>query len=549
MNPEMHLQDRVHAALRARFWLHFWHQHIAGLSKKFPDLYSMSRSFISPASFHIFNRLCDTLVLLALAYSEYYPTTAFCPWLIDTGFVEHFFGIARQLLPNFSYAEFVKMAQHIMVRQRILESGLIRKTVERDSAVGYSFKYDPATDMRSKTPLKDQDDKIDALCPSTLSRSDLKKIIELAYKESAHICNDILFMPAPVNIPEKGITLFPLGSVAKKIARSMCSKSKENHSTGDDLESDNSSDSEGESDLDDEDEDDSLMDCPQDIDEATAAAASSSARYSALSQDLESVVNSDTALVNMDRACPSPHQLHGNDITPAESTISHSNSSARHGTLFNPESGYISTKRMIEVRNAIQSGTATKSERTVTISSRYTALEKVSDSTDMEGAINSSKRITSQEASQRLRVAQDTNTILKKEEQKKLRQIRWQSVSMQLKKDLKKVVNDIPLHLSERGVTALNDIHRGVYLIMRSSTPINKNSKTNSERFYIGQVLDIYKKGQSSRYGSVERQNTLDGLAYISLRVYLALGITVSITLSEPFGYHLRKLIYWIADI
>ncbi|TFK63713.1 hypothetical protein BDN72DRAFT_731604, partial [Pluteus cervinus] len=137
MSPSMELNERVLAALRARFWLHHWRRHITILSQRFPDLYSLARSFISAASFQIFNRLCDTLVLLALAYTEAYPSTPFCIWLIGIDFVEHFFGIARQFLPNFSYSEFIKMAQHIMVRQRILESGILKSKRERTSASGY----------------------------------------------------------------------------------------------------------------------------------------------------------------------------------------------------------------------------------------------------------------------------------------------------------------------------------------------------------------------------------------------------------------------------
>jgi hypothetical protein len=52
--------DRVLCALRARFWLHFWREHIIKMSKANPYLYSMQRSFISPARFRIFNRLYVT---------------------------------------------------------------------------------------------------------------------------------------------------------------------------------------------------------------------------------------------------------------------------------------------------------------------------------------------------------------------------------------------------------------------------------------------------------------------------------------------------------
>jgi hypothetical protein len=90
----MAVRDRVLCILRACFWLHFWREHIIMMTSKYPDLYSLQRSFISPASFRIFNRLCDTLLLLVIAYARFYPDQPFCPWLLGTEFVEHFFGLA-----------------------------------------------------------------------------------------------------------------------------------------------------------------------------------------------------------------------------------------------------------------------------------------------------------------------------------------------------------------------------------------------------------------------------------------------------------------------
>ncbi|KAJ7668271.1 hypothetical protein B0H14DRAFT_3693536 [Mycena olivaceomarginata] len=46
----------------------------------------------------------------------------------------------------------------------------------------------------------------------------------------------------------------------------------------------------------------------------------------------------------------------------------------------------------------------------------------------------------------------------------------------------------------------------------------------NGTRFYIGEILDVYKKGASSRYGSIEDSPTASGLSYLSLCVYLPLG-------------------------
>lgn len=56
-----------------------------------------------------------------------------------------------------------------------------------------------------------------------------------------------------------------------------------------------------------------------------------------------------------------------------------------------------------------------------------------------------------------------------------------------------------------------------MFVIMRSST----------NRFYIDQVLDLYKRGANSRYGSVELASSAQGLSWLSLRVYLPLQLTL----------------------
>lgn len=134
-------QQRLLSAMRARMFLHIWYQHILKLSQELPDLYSLPRSFISPASFCIFNRLCDSMLLHILAYTEYYPNHPFCPWLLGTASIEHFFGIARSLLPNFMYAELLKMIKHTMLQQRLLSSGRFTVKRERSSRAGYIMDF------------------------------------------------------------------------------------------------------------------------------------------------------------------------------------------------------------------------------------------------------------------------------------------------------------------------------------------------------------------------------------------------------------------------
>jgi hypothetical protein len=51
---------------------------------------------------------------------------------------------------------------------------------------------------------------------------------------------------------------------------------------------------------------------------------------------------------------------------------------------------------------------------------------------------------------------------------------------------------------------------------------------STKRRFYIGEVLDIYKQAASSRYGSVDDATTTSSLSYLALRVYLAAPSAIS---------------------
>ena len=178
----MSVNDRVLACLRTRFFLHIWEMHVDNMATRYPDLYSRERSFISTASHHIFKRSCDSLVLLVLAYASYYPNQLFCPWLIGTEFVEHFFGLARSLLPNFTYAELLKLLKHIMLRQHLILTGKVKATKERTSRSGYLFDYDA-------TPLTQEELE---QCRVSMPRSLLDKLVKLAHSEASQIAKQLL---------------------------------------------------------------------------------------------------------------------------------------------------------------------------------------------------------------------------------------------------------------------------------------------------------------------------------------------------------------------
>ncbi|KAJ7601957.1 hypothetical protein DFH06DRAFT_1399828, partial [Mycena polygramma] len=491
LNRTMTVANRVLAVLRARFWLHFWRAHIVQMSVKYPDLYSTTRSFISPASFHIFNRLCDSLLLLVLVYARHYQGQPFCPWLLGTDFVEHFFGLARMMLPNFTYAEFLKMVQHMAVRQRILLSGRFKEKRERTANVGYVLDFDAS-------PLTAEDRK---LAEVNLSDSDMNGLVELAFDEAALICTQLMHIPAPRPTRERPVALTPLGAPMRK----------EKSATPE------AADAESDSDPDDEELDDEEVPDPPAGDgksRAITLAAHDTARYSALCEDYDNAleeVESDPVVFGP--PAPADHSVtSGGAEEGAEAVIEplipKSEIIDGHGKL--------SIALMVQARLHWQAGTTTRSQKTLQIDSKY-ALSRISRGTGLNGDDDTEpERMTQQEASQRVRIAQDSNSELQDSKPRKDREQRWKTAAATIQKLsvlLIFCIASVLPKISAKNVHALNPLSVGTFCFM-----------WNGARFYIGEILDVYKKGASSRYGSIEDSQTASGLSYLSLRVYLALG-------------------------
>ncbi|KAJ4480786.1 hypothetical protein C8R41DRAFT_771229 [Lentinula lateritia] len=502
MNPTMSIEDRVLAAFRARFWLNFVYHHILGLTKKFPDLYSTKRSFISPPSLRIFNRLCDSLVLLVLAYSEYYPGIPFSIHNISTEFIEHFFGVARQLLPNFSYAELLKIIQHVMVRQRILESGLVNSKQSKDSASGYLFNEISDLRVPSSKPIP----------PVSITREQIDDLVRVAYNEAVHICRDILSIPAPKTpSPSKQ----PLLHVARVSAVDSTINGNEFESEPNvEYESDDEPDEDGDdNDGDDsgdelnrpvpeEDEDEDDINIQQRINYAAGITAKNTARYSVLCDDLDDILSQHN-LSNVDISLPLPSST----VVPSLASLSGPSQEAgiEFSKILNPCTSKFSVIASLNARKMWQSATVTKSERTVKLSTKFSQTMSMTENP---------KKMTPKEASHRLRIAQDHNVELQQQQKKKSRQKRW----LEAAENINKIVGSVNVlpNLGAKNVTALNPLTPQSFVLMRTA-----------QHIYIGQVLDIYKKGQNSRHGSVATATDLSGLSYLSLRVFLPLGLPI----------------------
>jgi hypothetical protein len=97
-------------AMRAYFFLNFWKSYIEETSEKTSkEWYSIARSFISIQSYNIFKSLVESLILLIISHCDYYENYPLLPWEHGTEALEHVFGIARQLIPDFTSYEFFKI--------------------------------------------------------------------------------------------------------------------------------------------------------------------------------------------------------------------------------------------------------------------------------------------------------------------------------------------------------------------------------------------------------------------------------------------------------
>ncbi|KAF8074050.1 hypothetical protein FPV67DRAFT_784077 [Lyophyllum atratum] len=484
LSRTMCVRDRILSALRARFFLDMWHKHIVKLSSTFPDLYSATRSFISPASFHIFNRLCDSLVLLAIIYSRTYPDQPFCPWLMGTDFVEHLFGLARMILPNFTYGEFLKMIKHIELRQRLLLSGKFKENRERHSASGYIMDYDA-------TPLTSDDKKLATL---SIPDADLNELVSLAFQEAFHICRDLLHIPVLLPTETTPLQLTPLGAHRKKVKPAR-KKAVDGDGSGSGSEHDPDSDSDTDSEVGDTREDLSL-------DAATATAAHDTARYSALCEDTDSLLERE-AIRNPSN--PVVVGAIGLSITTDKSaSLVLAKSELVDGT------GKLSISKMLKYRERLQSGTTVHSERSISLNPKFVAAEKERE--DAAEAGQSVPKIPMKEASHRLRIAQQLDGSLQRKQPRKDRELRWKNIAQAIRTVVKS--KELP-NLSGKNVTEIFQMKIGNYAIFRTL-----------KRTYVGEILDMYKKGASGRYGSIDKIGNASSLQAISVRVYLPLKIS-----------------------
>ena len=139
LNREISHKTRIIMVMRAYFFLNFWKSYIEKASEKTSkEWYSTTRSFISIQSYHIFKSLAESLVLLIILHRDYYEDYPLLPWEHGTEALEHVFGLARQLIPDFTAYEFFKILRRVMHCDKILRTGDFGMKKEKVSATGLS---------------------------------------------------------------------------------------------------------------------------------------------------------------------------------------------------------------------------------------------------------------------------------------------------------------------------------------------------------------------------------------------------------------------------
>lgn len=78
------------------------------------------------------------------------------------------------------------------------------------------------------------------------------------------------------------------------------------------------------------------------------------------------------------------------------------------------------------------------------------------------------------------------------------------------------ILISLAFNITGQNINSIYRLQPGNYVLM-----------STKKRFYIGEVLDIYKQAASSRYGSVEEATSASGLSYLALKVYLPLQMQI----------------------
>ena len=131
--------ERILLALRARIYLCLWERYLDNISDSPKRLYFLSREATD-----ITNFLVDGLISLIVVHRDYiegsYPLL---PWLHSTEACEHVFGLARQVVKDFTMLDFFFMLRKLEVklREAVFNADHRHQSEFKARAAGYNHTY------------------------------------------------------------------------------------------------------------------------------------------------------------------------------------------------------------------------------------------------------------------------------------------------------------------------------------------------------------------------------------------------------------------------
>lgn len=140
--------ERIHMLFRGHFFLDGWRAYITT-----HPFYTINTHFISYPLYDVLTIYINAMIMLILAHRDFFPDIPLLPWLHSTETCEHFFGCARKIKQDFTFAEFVLMAPKLSVLISA-ESQSRSASIQANSSGGRFGYYHTWHDSKGVDPIK-----------------------------------------------------------------------------------------------------------------------------------------------------------------------------------------------------------------------------------------------------------------------------------------------------------------------------------------------------------------------------------------------------------
>ena len=149
-------QERIKMVLRARFYLDAWERFVASAK------YKKAQHFISREASDITRIIVDGFLGLVYIYRDHIgesKTIPFIPWLHSTEVCEHVFGVARQIIKDFTAFDFFQMIPKLRVQlRRGMSHDASHNSKARASGYAHTYMDTKGMDIRALCTFPSDED-------------------------------------------------------------------------------------------------------------------------------------------------------------------------------------------------------------------------------------------------------------------------------------------------------------------------------------------------------------------------------------------------------